>query len=463
MEILTGFFYNISAFVVILSVIVFVHEFGHYFIAKISGVKIEQFSIGFGKEIFGVNDKSGTRWKFCALPFGGYVKMFGDIDPASAPDSEKIKAFTEDEKKVAFHTKSLPIKSAVVFAGPAANFILAIVIMTFVFSTKGKPVEIPPKINEVYENSPAQKAGIMVGDIIKKADGKDIGEFADFRAVESLSTESPVNIAVERNGEIKEFSITPAMRQRQDMFGNDIMAPFFGIEAEELLMPARLSVVSSGSAAEKAGLMSGDLITEIEGIKINSFSDLQQFIAGNKEETIQIVFERDGVVNTTFATPTVHERTDSEGNVVKFQILGVSAENPYIEKVGIFSAFKSSIVTTYDISAGTLKAIGQMFTGQRSPTDISGPIGIAKYSGQSAKRGLDTILWFIVVLSINLGLVNLFPIPLLDGGHLMYYAVEAVRGKPLADKVQQIGFKIGIALVGTLFIFAIVNDLYKLL
>ncbi len=367
METLGTFLYNASAFVFILSVIVFIHEFGHYFVAKISGVKIEEFSIGFGKEIFGRTDKSGTRWKLSLLPMGGFVKMFGDIDPSSAPDPEKIKAFTEEEKKVAFHTKPLPIKAAVVVAGPMANFVLAIVIMTFFFAYYGKPATT-----------------------------------------------------------------------------------------------SEISSVAEGSAAQKAGLMAGDVITQIDGSKVDSFSDVQRVIAINTGTEVEISFVRDGQEMQVAATPIIKEREDVFGNIVKAPMLGISSSQMKYEKLAIHSAMGAAVVETYNISASTLKAIGQMITGERSAREISGPLGIAKYSGQSAKKGLDTVLWFIVVLSINLGLVNLFPIPLLDGGHLMYYAVEGVRGKPMADRVQKIGFKIGIALVGTLFIFAFINDLRNL-
>lgn len=367
MEILGTLLYNASAFVFILSVIVFIHEFGHYFVAKISGVKIEEFSIGFGKEIFGFTDKSGTRWKFSILPLGGFVKMFGDIDPSSAPDPEKIKAFTEEERKVAFHTKPLPIKAAVVVAGPMANFVLAIVIMTFFFSYYGKPAAT-----------------------------------------------------------------------------------------------AEISSVAEGSAAQAAGLMAGDLVTELDGAKVSGFSDVQRIISINTGTPVAITFKRGEDVMTATATPVMKERKDIFGNDIKAPLLGISSTQMTYEKLAIHSAMGAAVVETYKISASTLKAIGQMVTGERSAREISGPLGIAKYSGQSAKKGLDTVLWFIVVLSINLGLVNLFPIPLLDGGHLMYYAVEGVRGKPIADKVQKIGFKIGIALVGTLFIFAFINDLRNL-
>lgn len=366
MELLATILNSTVAFIVILSVIVFIHEFGHYYIAKISGVKIEVFSIGFGKELFGWNDKSGTRWKVSLLPLGGYVKMFGDIDPASSPDSKKIKAFTEEEKKLAFHTKSLPIKSAIVAAGPMANFLLAIVIMVFFFSYYGKP-----------------------------------------------------------------------------------------------MTTAEVSQVVEGGAAEEAGLLPGDVIIEIDGDEIDSFADIQRIVAINMGTPIEIIIERDNSQLTTIATPKMQERKDMFGNDIKAAMLGIVSTEFAYEKLPILTSFKAAVAETYNISASTLKALKQMVTGERSPKEISGPLGIAKYSGQSAEKGIETVLWFMVVLSINLGLINLFPVPLLDGGHLMFYAVEAVQGKPVADRVQEWAFKIGIALVGSLFIFAMLNDLQK--
>ena len=367
MEMLHNFLFNAASFIVILSVIVFVHEFGHYYIAKLCGVKIETFSIGFGKEILGWTDKSGTRWKVSVLPFGGYVKMFGDVDPASIPDVDKIKEFSDHDKKLAFHTKPLPKKAAIVAAGPLANFILSIVIMTFFFSYYGKP-ETSSQISAVMENSAAAEAGLQEGDIIHDIDGTEIDSFSDVQRVIGINTGTEVNMMVKRDGEYIAVNVTPKIVTRNDMFGNEIQAP----------------------------------------------------------------------------------------------LLGISADVLSYEKLGVFPALGASVTETYHISASTLKAIGQMITGERSAKEISGPIGIAKYSGQSANKGIETVLWFIVVLSINLGLLNLLPVPVLDGGHLLYYAIEAVRGKPLADKVQQAGFKIGIALVLSLAIFAVFNDLRNL-
>jgi len=359
--------HNTLWFVVILSIIVFIHEFGHYYIAKLAGVKIDAFAIGFGPEIFGWNDKSGTRWKICCLPMGGYVKMYGDVNPASMPDAEKMQEMKPEEKNVAFHYKPLPAKAAIVFAGPLANFLLAFAILTFFFSYYGKP-----------------------------------------------------------------------------------------------LTTTEISAVSEGGAAFEAGLVSGDVIASIDGTKVKEFSDIQRIVALNTGTPVEIEFLHNGEPKKVNLTPKISVRTDLFGNEVKGALLGIRANVISYEKLNAGSAAVEAVKETYNLSAGTLTAIWQMVTGKRSAREISGPIGIAKYSGQSADKGLPTVLWFMVVISINLGLVNLFPIPALDGGHLLYYTIEALRGEPMAEKFQQWGFRFGIAIIGTLAVFAIFNDIRNL-
>jgi len=304
MELLQIIFQNLLSFVFILSTIVFIHEYGHYWVAKKCGVKIDSFSIGFGKEIFGWSDKAGVRWKVSLIPLGGYVKMFGDEGEASTPDGEKIKEMSAEEKAVAFHTQPLFSRFMIVLAGPIANFLLAIIILTGFFNYYGRP-ETLPVVNSVV----------------------------------------------------------------------------------------------AGSAAEGIGLQEGDKIIEIDGNNIE------------------------------------------------------------YKELGIFSAFTTSITETYSLSARTLEAVGQMITGARPADQISGILRIADYSGKSVEQGLRTVLWFMAILSINLGLVNLFPIPMLDGGHLFFYIIEGVTGKPLSEKTQEYLFRFGFAVLISLMLFATFNDL----
>lgn len=368
MEFISSILFNLAAFIFVLTIIVFAHEFGHYIVAKLSGVKVEQFSIGFGRELFGFNDKSGTRWKFCLWPLGGFVKMFGDINPASVPDKENLTNMTEEEKKLAFHTKSLPIKAAVVAAGPLANFIFALILLAGYFVYYGKP-ETKPIISDIIKDSAAQKAGFLVGDEIISMDGTKTSSFGDIQRIIALNTGSIINFQIKRSNENITINTAPIMKLRKDIFGNELKLPTLGIASNEIKL------------------------TEL----------------------------------------------------------------------GFFESLGEASLEIYHISVSTLKALGQMVTGSRDLSEITGPIGIAKYSGQSANSGAATLIWFMVILSVNLGLVNLFPIPVLDGGHLLYYSIEAVRGKPMADKYQLFGFRIGIAIVISLAVFAVINDIIKII
>jgi regulator of sigma E protease len=358
---------NVTSFIFIISIIAFVHEYGHYKIAKISGVKIEIFSIGFGPEIFGWTNKEQTRWKICLFPFGGYVKMFGDSNAASVPDSSKIVSLTEDDFKYAFHTKPLAVKSAIVAAGPLANFIFAIIILTPLFYIYGKPSSLA-QINIVNENSAADKGGLKVGDLITHIDNITINDFEDLRKIVSINPKINLDFAINRNGNILHLNIIPDLKEHEDMFGNKI--------------------------------------------KVGS--------------------------------------------------IGIASNSLAYKKMGLASALNESIKETYSMCTLTIKSLGQMITGKRGTEELGGPIRIAKYTGQSIKKGLNVTLWFLAILSINLGLVNLFPIPMLDGGHLFYYMIEALRGKPLPQNIQILGFKLGFAIICFLMLFSTFNDIKNL-
>jgi len=356
--------HNFLSFIIIISAIVFIHEFGHYWVAKKCGVKVESFSIGFGPEIWGRFDKSGTRWKIAAFPLGGYVKMFGDEGAASTPDTKKLKKLTAAEEKIAFHSQPLLAKTAIVSAGPIANFLLAIFILFFFFAIFGRP-ETSPEIESVQE----------------------------------------------------------------------------------------------GSVAEEAGLKSGDLITELNGTKIERFEDIKEIISLNPDIMMKIIYLRQGSEIEAYITPKIMESEDIFGNKVKIGMLGVTSGKVIYKEMSIPQALVASVLKTYNISIQTLQAVGQMITGTRSTDELGGILKIAQYSGQSVDKGLATIFWFMAVLSINLGLINLFPIPMLDGGHLLFYAVEAANGRPLAMKVQEYAFRVGFVLLITLMAFATYNDL----
>ncbi len=367
MEILSLVSHNLLSFIAILSVIVFVHEFGHYFIARRCGVKIDEFAIGFGKELLGFNDKNGTRWKFCLLPFGGYVKMFGDRNPASVADNDKIKKMTESEKKISFYFQNVYKRMAIVLAGPIANFIFAILLFTVLFRIEGTATMLPI-IDSVVENSPASVAGLQKDDKILQINDQKIADFTQMQQFVYLRAGEELNIIISRNNEEILFKITPKTSVTKDFFGNEIKAGLIGVVGGKYIY---------------------------EKLNLN-----ESFIKANKE--------------------------------------------------------------TYNLSFAVLGAIKDLIIGKRSIKELGGPIKIAQYSGKSVSMGFVVILWFMAMISINLGVLNLLPLPILDGGHFFYYIIEAIRGKPLPEKIQQYGFHFGLAIVLTLMLFTTFNDITSL-
>ena len=354
-------------FLIVLTVLVFVHELGHYLVARRNGVRVEVFSIGFGPELFGFSDRSGTRWKFSAIPFGGYVKMFGDAGAASTP-SEALKTMTPEERAVAFQHKRLGQRAAIVAAGPVANYIFAILLLLVLFASSGEPYTAP-----------------IVG----------------------------------------------------------------GVEP--------------GTAAEEAGLQAGDRILEVDGSHIERFEDITRIIQLRPGQTMAVVVERAGAPVTLSATPRLSVQTDNLGNEHRVGLLGIKSGPREYRQLDPASAGWRAVVETASLTGSMLEAIGQMVLGVRDAEEIGGPIAIAKMSGDVARLGIDQLLWFMAVLSINLGMINLFPVPMLDGGHLLFYGIEAVRGRPLGERAQEWGFRIGLALVLTLMLFATWNDLTKII
>jgi regulator of sigma E protease len=354
-------------FLIVLTIIVFIHEFGHYIVAKKFGVKVEVFSIGFGKELFGFNDKSGTRWKFSVIPLGGYVKMFGDADPSSNTDFEKVESMSEQERQQAFYYKPLWQKALVVFAGPAFNYISAILIFTTMFMFLGQAL-VAPVITEVLDDTPAAAAGLRAGDTIISVDGTQVTDFAEVRNRIMMNTGTPVEMVIERNDQQETITITPMMREIKDPAGGSARMPAIGVIADQ----------------------------------------------------------------------------------VSYQ------------QHSFFSALTTGIKTSIDITRSIVIGIKQIILDERSLDELGGPIKIAKYSAHSASQGLLSVLWFIALISINLGFINLLPIPMLDGGHLLFYGVEALRGKPMSEKTQSAFIKVGIAFLLTLMSIAIFNDIKSL-
>jgi regulator of sigma E protease len=360
---LTGY---LPPFLVLLTVLVFVHELGHYLVARANGVRVEVFSIGFGPELFGWNARSGTRWKFSAIPFGGYVKMFGDADPASMP-GEHLAEMTATERAVSFHHKHLLRRVAIVAAGPAANFVFAVIVLSVLIAVRGEQF-VPPEIGQVVPDSAAEAAGIRAGDVVTAIDGTPIDNFKQIQRIVELNTGTPIEVEVRRGDQSLELRVTPRVIAETDRFGFVHQVARLGLQG------SRVDYVSRGPVG----------------------------------------------------------------------------------------AVWSAMNETWNISADTLKAVGQMISGLRNTDDLRGTLGILQLAGAVAQDGIMPLLGLAAVLSINLGLVNLFPIPVLDGGHLLFYVAEAIRGKPLSQRAQEYGFRLGLALVLTLIVFVTWKDLLRL-
>jgi regulator of sigma E protease len=357
----------ILAFLVVLTVLVFVHELGHYLVARRNGVRVEVFSIGFGPELFGWWDRAGTRWKFSAIPLGGYVKMFGDADAASTP-GRALPMMSVEDRDVSFHHKRLGQRAAIVAAGPIANFIFAVILFSALYMTVG-----------------------------------------------------------------------------------------------QRFTPADVGSIKEGSAAELAGIKPGDVIVSLDGRHIERFEEVQQIVRGAPDVTMNIVVRRDGREIPLQITPQLTELKDNFGNVHRIGILGIqrSGGAEYVRHDPLSAVWRAS-AETWNVTLGTLQAVGQMIIGARTTEELGGPIRIAQMSGEVASIGVSALIEFVALLSINLGLINLFPVPVLDGGHLLFYAAEAVRGRPLGQRAQEYGFRIGLALVLTLMVFATWNDIVRL-
>lgn len=443
--------YTVFGFLIILTVLVFVHEMGHFAVARWNGVKVEVFSIGFGREIFGWTDKSGTRWKFCWVPLGGYVKMLGDTDPASAGSDESD--LTAEELQQSFHSKRLSQRAAIVFAGPAINYIFAVILWAILFVFVGEMVS-PAKVTVVYPQSAAASAGILPGDEIIEIDGETIDRFEQVERIVRLSPSTPLSMTVIRDGERKTFTVTPLARDIKDNTGKVHRIGFLGVQS---FSSTEVAYIGENSAALKAGIRIGDTIVAVNGVKLGSFEDLRKEVERNPGKPIPITIERDGKEQTLSITP-MKRKVTRDGKEIEIGRIGVGPKRGEVRALGPIDAVFRAIDETIFVTKAMFKAIGQIFAGTRTAKELAGPIKIAQMSGKMAQGGSITFLGWMAFISLNLCIINLLPIPILDGGHLMYYAIEAVRGKPLGQKAQEYGFRIGLALVLSLMVFVTWND-----
>ncbi|MBO6755587.1 MAG: RIP metalloprotease RseP [Roseibium sp.] len=361
----------ILPFLFVLTIVVFFHELGHFLVARWCNVKVDAFSVGFGRELIGKTDKQGTRWKLSLIPLGGYVKFAGDENAASVPDRDRVAAMSAEERETAFIAKPVWQRAAVVAAGPFANFLLAIAIFAFIFLTFGKTVTTPV-VDSVQPDSAAEIGGLMPGDVVLSVDGRKIETFNELQRIVSASADVPLVLEVGRGNAVETLTVTPQYREITDNFGN----------------------------RQRIGLLGVTRSIEQDDLIHKEFGPLEAVAEGTKD--------------------------------------------------------------TFYVAGRTLDYIWGVISGREAADQLGGPIRVAQVSGQVATQGIVPLLSLAAILSISIGLINLMPIPMLDGGHLVFYAAEAVRGKPLSERVQDIGFRIGLGIVLLLMVFATWNDVIHL-
>jgi regulator of sigma E protease len=436
-----GLIWTLVAFVVALSVIVAVHEYGHYIVGRWCGIQADVFSLGFGPVIWSRIDRRGTRWQIALLPFGGFVKFAGDANAASGKDQEAMAAAADDPEKLrhTMHGAPLWARAATVAAGPVFNFIMSIGIFFAVAFSSGVASD-PMTVGEV-KPLPTGMFELRQGDEIAGLNGQplDQNDPEAFTAlIASLPTEPVISYDIVRDG----------AQLRVD-------GPF--------IMPPMIKQVMPQSAAFEAGLRGGDVIVGVDGTEVFAFSQLKTAVEASDGAALALSVWRDGDVVEVTMTPKATDEPQEDGTFVRnlrIGIVGGMAFEPATVRPGIGEALWGGVENTWRIIDGSISGLKHMIIGNISTCNLSGPVGIAQASGAMASQGAQSFIYFIAVLSTAVGLLNLFPIPALDGGHLVFYAYEAVAGKPPSDKALRVFMTIGITLVLSLMIFALGNDLF---
>ncbi|GGG58730.1 zinc metalloprotease [Salipiger pallidus] len=434
-----GLLYTLAFFVIALSIIVAIHEYGHYIVGRWSGIDADVFSLGFGPVLVSRYDKRGTKWQIAALPFGGYVKFKGDANASGGADEDALAELSPEERRRTMNGAPLWARSATVAAGPVFNFILTIVIFTCLFMVQGRVAD-PFTVGELRALPTAQE--LRQGDVILTIDGQTMPSFDDGAGFEAFMQALP------------EEPVLPYVVERD---GSEMT-----VDGPYVYPPIATQVVPR-SAAFEAGIEPGDIITSIGGEPAYAFQQLKDKVEGSEGAPLDLVVWRDGTEIPLSMTP---KRTDEplpEGGyqaVYRIGIVGGLAFEPATGFVGPVEAFTGGVERTWDIVTGSLSGLWHMAVGKISSCNLSGPISIAQTSGAMASQGGQSFITFIAVLSTAVGLLNLFPVPVLDGGHLVFHAWEGVTGKPPSDRALNVLMSVGLFLILALMTFALTNDLF---
>lgn len=448
----------LPAFLLTIGILVTVHEFGHFWVARRLGVKVLRFSVGFGKPLWAyVSPKDKTEYVLSALPLGGYVKML----------DEREGEVPAEELHRAFNRQSVWTRMAVVVAGPLANFILAVLIYFFVFGVTGNPAMHP--LVKPIKDTPAALAGFQPGDKITQVNEQPVATFEEtaMTIVEEFLVTKSIKIQVEtKEGNLAERSLdlsnTPLFKEENDVLSK------IGLEPWAPRLDLMLGQIIPGSAADKAGLQTKDKVLKVDGSKPENAESFVKYIQQHPNQAIVLQVERATGVSDITVTPALKEKDGKQvgqigagiGEVVPVELLPTLQ---FKQRLGLVDSVTKSFEKTWQMSIVTLKLMGRMLTGEVSLKNISGPVTIAKYSGETASAGLPYYLGFLAVVSISLGVLNLLPVPMLDGGHLLYYVIEIVKGSPVSPRVEEYGLRFGMAVVGCIMVLAVYNDIMRLI
>ena len=439
---------TIIAFLILLGVLVVIHEGGHFFVLRMCKVHVDRFSVGMGPVIYKKKDKKGTEFALSALPLGGYVSYLSKKALDAEPEMKKN--FTDEQLDNLFETKPKWQRAAVMFAGPLANFILAVLIFTFIFSSQQtvKPIFL---VDGEYVSSSSISGDINKNDILVSINGEKISNPTEYRLalLANAGLTGEINAGFlnvkssetyYRNISVVDFLSNSEQQQEPEKF--------FPIGITSYISP-EIGSLSRQGPASLAGVMAGDKILEIDGKRVNHFAEVSDILSSSSNSNVNLVIQRNGETKNFFINTEISEAGTP--------ILGISAAY----KRSIFEAFTKSVRDTYNLSIKTLLFIGKMITGNMGAENLSGPVGIAKMSGEAFSAGFLPFLYLMAILSISLGVLNLLPIPVLDGGQLTMLAIEAIRGEPLPARVENFAYTLGALMVGFLLVFAVTNDIFR--
>ena len=444
---------TLFAFVATLAILIVFHEFGHYFVARLAGVKVLRFSVGFGKVILQRTDRHGTEWALAAIPLGGYVKMLDEREAPVAPE-------LLDQ---AFNRKSVAARAAIVAAGPFANFLLAILLFWALFMS-GIPT-LKPVLGEPPIGTPAALAGIKASEMVTAVNGEKVESFQDLHwlALKHVIANDTLNVdTVDAKGYLAHRTLIVSVKD--ETFEQ---APLKALGLLRYLppLPPVLAELTPGGVAAKAGLMPGDRVRAINERRIGNWEEVVTAVRASPNARLRFEIERDGKLIALDVIPELIVSNGlHSGRIGAAPFIDQTLFAPYQGEVryGPIEALSRSLDRTWELSIFSVEMMGRMLIGEVSLKNLSGPITIADYAGQSAASGASSFISFLALVSISLGVLNLLPVPLLDGGHLLYYFAEFVTGRPVPERIQEIGQKIGIGLLGLLMFFAIFNDLQRL-